>query len=149
MIRIRSLTCILLILFLALVGCNVFGGDTATDTTAGDTNTAVNDPGATGILGIDQPLTGQGILVCNSACSDRAQCGYLQDESPVIFVSRNEPRLSGQDAFSPQGTIADILEMQTLTLQNSSTGEQFQASFYRIRTAAIESGWVAGWCIQQ
>lgn len=144
----RFFPLLLLMLMALMAGCNVFNNaDTAVDNLETAVDTAADVPA--GILGIDQPLTGQGVLVCNTACSDRAQCGYLNDTAPVILVNQAAPNVEGHDAFSPQGTIADILEMQAITLQNNSTGEQFQAPFYRIRTADIESGWVAGWCIQQ
>ncbi len=146
--RTHWLPLVFLMLLLALAGCSAFGGG------EGDENTAVGDPNIAAdtfpsTLGIDQPLVGQGFLMCNAACSDRAQCGYLNDVTPVVLVNRAGPAADGHDAFTQQGTLADILEMQTVTMQNNATAEQFQAYFYRIRTPDIESGWVAGWCIQQ
>ncbi len=101
------------------------------------------------VLGINQPLAGHGVLVCTPECSDRAQCGYLNDVEPVVLLGRGEPRVSEHNAFAFHGTTADILEMQTITLQNNATAEQYPAPFYRIRTTDLESAWVAGWCIQQ
>ena len=147
--RIRLLAFVCLIFIGTLTSCNVFGAGTTEETAPADVPVADTAVGNTAVSGADQPLVGQGILVCTPACSDRAQCGFLNDQDPVILVSRTEPRTAGHDAFAAQGTIADILEMQSVTLQNNATAEQFQAPFYRIRTADIESGWVAGWCIQQ
>ena len=148
--RTHWLSLVFLILLLALAGCSALGEEAVDENTAvGDPNIAADAPSS--ILGIDQPLAGQGVLICNSACSDRAQCGYLNDDDnlPVILVNRAAPAADGHDAFAQQGTLADILEMQPVTMQNNATAEQFQAFFYRIRTPDIESGWVAGWCIQQ
>jgi hypothetical protein len=127
---------------LLLTGCGLFGQ-------AEEVTTAVSDPAPAAILGSDTQLSGQGILTCNTQCSNRAQCGFMTDQTPVVLVGRTSPRIDGHDAFAVQGTAADILNTQTVTLQNSTTGEQFPTLFYLVRTSTIESGWVAGWCIQQ
>ena len=98
------------------------------------------------------PLQGRGILACNQACADQAQCGTNVDLGQVILLSTGEPRLDNHDLLAGHNFGVDIRESRDVEIFRPGAPNTQFMRFYKvsIKNAEIDRGeaWVAGWCIQ-
>ena len=101
----------------------------------------------TPILGHDKLLSGQGRLVCSSACAERGQCGSIADQSQVVLGGRDGAMTSAHDVYFPVNSQVQILNALAYPVQQRSGGDPFYVNFYAIAIPGGESGWVAGWCL--
>ena len=131
------------LLMLTLSGCGLFGGggdDGNSESGSADTNV---------VLGSEQPLTGQANLVCNQACLDRAQCGFLENEERVVLMNSQAPDVQNHDLLTASGTPANILGTQEALVANVATGQQTTWLYYQVQVPELPPGWAAGWCLEQ
>jgi len=96
-------------------------------------------------------------LECNDACADYGQCGTLVDEPAVTVVlgGLESPKVDAgsQDVFFPNMVTVEIRETREETLEQLSTGRQFQVKFSRIEQRnnfgdVVGTGWVPDWCVR-
>ena len=125
----------LVISFLAFTACLGGGGNGAVATGA-DTLFPAGTPGT---------------LVCNAACSQRAQCGRRVDGlGEVVLAGGGGPLVANHELFFPNNTAVQIDGQVLRTLQPANASEPFTMNFYFVTATdgSNKSGWVAGWCVQ-
>lgn len=132
---------VLLTLLLLVSGCTSFFGSEP-------------DPTPIPITGesAEFPLQGRGVLACNQACADQAQCGSNVELGQVVLLSSVEPRLDNHDLLAGHNFGVDIRESRDVeVIRPGAPNTQFMR-FYKvsIRSGELDRGeaWVAGWCIQ-
>lgn len=100
------------------------------------------------ILGSEQTLSGQAILLCSQDCLDRAQCG-LTEQVETVLLSSFGPATTGHDMAFPAGTgvVIDHQEMQPVIQVSDQSSSR--VPFYFVNVPDLGMGWVAGWCVGQ
>ena len=100
------------------------------------------------ILGSEQTLSGQAILLCSQDCLDRAQCG-LTEQVETVLLSSFGPATTGHDMVFPAGTgvVIDHQEMQPVIQVSDQSSSR--VPFYFVNVPDLGMGWVAGWCVGQ
>lgn len=98
------------------------------------------------------PLQGQGVLACNQACADQAQCGTNVDLGQVVLLSSQEPRLDAHDLLVGNNFLVDILQFQDVAVVRPGIEGSQSLRFYNVsvKDESTDRGtaWVAGWCLQ-
>jgi hypothetical protein len=125
----------LVISFLVFTACLGGGGGGAVAT------------GADSVLVAGTP----GTLVCNAACSQRAQCGSRVDGGgDVVLAGSGGPLVANHELFFPNNTAVQIGGQVLRTLQPANATEPFTMNFYFVTATdgSNKGGWVAGWCVQ-
>jgi hypothetical protein len=113
------------------------------------------EPTPVPILGTvsEQPLIGTGVLTCNQACADQAQCGTTQDLGPVVLLNSAGPSLDSHNLIVGTNFQADIQTHMDVEVQRNGDGPSQSMRFYKVAVRVGDSdrgeAWVAGWCIQQ
>ena len=98
------------------------------------------------ILGSEQRLSGQAILLCSQDCLDRAQCG-LTEQVETVLLSSFGPATTGHDMAFPAGVVIDHQEMQPVIQVSDQSSSR--VPFYFVNVPDLGMGWVAGWCVGQ
>jgi hypothetical protein len=100
------------------------------------------------LLGSDNTLSGEAVLICGQDCSDRALCG-LVDEEKTVLLNSSSPSTINHDYSIPSGTKVSIDHQEMHPVIQVSDQSSFRAPFYQIFLEDGRSGWVSGWCIGQ
>ena len=125
---------VLLTMSLMLTAC--FGGR--------DAETPVEQPAAEPAL-----LSGNVVLQCSKACSNRGQCGTAVNEAEVVFGSKIGPSVDNHDVLFPTNIVATIQNTDTRAAEEISSTIKFNLNFYQVALAdGSQSGWVTEWCVQ-
>lgn len=104
--------------------------------------------GGNQMLGSEQTLSGQAILLCSQDCLDRAQCG-LAEQVETVLLSSFGPATTGHNMAFPAGTavVIDHQEMQPVIQVSDQSSSR--VPFYLVNVPEVGMGWVAGWCVGQ
>lgn len=98
----------------------------------------------------DAPPPGASALTCNEECRARGQCGESTDRGTVVLLNLEQPAVlaTEHDLAIPAATAIEVREERAVTVQETATGVEFPATFYRVFVPdrSVEA-WVAGWCV--
>jgi len=98
--------------------------------------------------GSSAPLTGEVILSCNQACTDRGQCGTLADGNAVVLGNLEGPAVINHNLTFPANTTAVIQAASTNIVETVANPTRSEQPFYQVVLSDnSKMGWVAGWCI--
>ncbi len=100
------------------------------------------------ILGSDQTLSGQAVLVCNQDCLDRAQCG-LSEQVETVLLNSTGAATRNHDMAIPAGTAVNIDRQEMHPVIQLSDQASARVPFYLVEMPEVGFGWVAGWCVGQ
>ena len=95
------------------------------------------------------PLTGEVILKCNQACTNRGQCGTLGDGRAVVLGNLEGPAVSNHNLTFPADATAVIQAASTNVVETIADQTRSEQTFYQVALSdGSKSGWVAGWCVR-
>lgn len=100
------------------------------------------------LLGQDNTLSGNAILVCSQDCSDRAFCG-LADNVETVLLNSSGPSTINYDLAIPAGTDVLIDHQEMHPVIQVSDQSSYRAAYYQVFLADGNVGWVSGWCLGQ
>ncbi len=93
-------------------------------------------------------LTGEVILSCNQACTDRGQCGTLADGRAVVLGSLEGPAVINHNLTFPANATAVIQAASTNVIETIANPTRSEQTFYQVALSdGSKMGWVAGWCV--
>jgi len=99
-------------------------------------------------LDTKETLFGSAILMCDSSCSERGQCGE-SERGEMVLLNSEMPATFGHDMTIPDGIEVEIVGQEERSAVQLSDNEQFTVPFYLVDHPDYGQGWVAGWCIGQ
>lgn len=95
----------------------------------------------------------QAQIACSEECSDRGQCGTLNDGRRAVLGGEFGPAVSGHTRFFLDETLVTIAEIQQRDLIAARDGvaltteaTAFPHLFYRVEGEG-KSAWVSEWCV--
>jgi hypothetical protein len=100
------------------------------------------------VLGSDQTLSGQAVLVCSQGCLDRAQCG-LSDQVETVLLNSTGAATRNHDIAIPAGTVVNVDHQEMHPVVQVSDQASGRVPFYLVEMPEVGFGWVAGWCVGQ
>ncbi|KAA3663741.1 MAG: hypothetical protein DWQ04_09285 [Chloroflexi bacterium] len=93
-------------------------------------------------------LTGNVVLSCTQACTDRGQCGTLADGRVVILGNFEGPAVINHNLTLPADATAVIQETSTNVIETVANPTRSEQTFYQVVLSDnSKMGWVASWCV--
>lgn len=100
------------------------------------------------VLGNDQTLSGQAVLVCSQECLDRAQCG-LSEQVETVLLNSTGAATTNHNMAIPAGTAVNVDHQEMHPVVQVSDQTSARVPFYLVEMPEVGFGWVAGWCVGQ